>query len=161
MWKVARAPRSKPERPDTGPELTARALRLLARREHTRLELCRKLAPHVEDPVGLHCVLDDLAQRGWLSDERFVEQFMHARRSRFGLARIRRALLDRGVAEDVVARAVEALKHGEFDAARAIWARKFKAPPTTVAERARQIRFLQGRGFTTDLALRIVRGESD
>ncbi len=160
MWKVGRARRSKPE-PDTGPELTARALRLLARREHTRLELCRKLAPHVEGPVELESALDDLAQRGWLSDERFVEQFVDARRGRFGPAHIRRALLERGVAEDLIAGTLATLKEGELAAARAIWVRKFKAPPKTIAERARQVRFLQARGFTTELAVRIVRGDAE
>ena len=163
MWKVGRARthRSKPERPDTGPELTARALRLLARREHTRLELGRKLAPHVEGPVELESALDDLAQRGWLSEERFVEQFVHARRGRFGPAHIRRALLQRGVAENLIAGTLATLKEGELAAARAIWVRKFKAPPKTIAERARQVRFLQARGFTTELAMRIVRGDAD
>jgi regulatory protein len=152
--------RSKPDRSQAGPHLTARAVRLLARREHTRLELARKLAPHVENPHELEAVLDDLARRGWLSDERFVEQFVHARRGRFGPARIRRALLERGVAEDVITGALESLKGEEFAAARAIWTRKFKTAPTTATERARQIRFLQARGFGTALAMRIVGGAS-
>ena len=103
-------------------------------------------------------MLDDLTQRGWLSDERFVEQFVHARRGRLGPARIRRALLERGVAEELIAGALRGLKAGELEAARAVWARKFKAPATTHSERARQVRFLQSRGFTTELAMRIVRG---
>ena len=142
-------------------DLTARALRLLARREHTRVELCRKLAPHVDDPARLEAVLDDLARRGWLSDERFVEQFVHARRGRYGVVRIRRALLERGVADEVIAGALRDLKAGELDAARAVWVRKFKAPPKTSADRARQVRFLQSRGFEIEFAMRVTRGEPD
>jgi regulatory protein len=104
-------------------------------------------------------VLDDLAHRGWLSDERFVEQFVHARRGRYGPAHIRRALLERGVAEEAIAGTLRQLKAGELDSARAVWARKFKAPPKTAEERARQVRFLQGRGFATELAMRVVRGD--
>jgi regulatory protein len=156
---VERPRRSKPDRSRAGPDLAARALRLLARREHTRLELERKLAPHVENPRELEAVLDDLAHRGWLSDQRFVEQFVHGRRSRFGPAHIRRALLERGVAEDVIAGALESLRGDELAAAQAIWARKFKTAPTTAAERARQVRFLQARGFAAALAIRIVRGD--
>jgi regulatory protein len=136
-------------------------VRLLARREHTRVELCRKLAPHVDDPARLEAVLDDLARRGWLSDERFVEQFVHARRGRYGPARIRRALLERGVPDEVVAGALRDLKAGELDAARAVWARKFKARPKNSEERARQVRFLQSRGFAIGLAMRIIRGEPE
>jgi regulatory protein len=157
---VERPLRSKPDGPKVEPDLAARALRLLARREHTRLELCRKLAPHVEDPLRLEAVLDDLTSRGWLSDERFVEAFVHARRGRFGPARIRRALLERGVAEELIAGALPGLRAGELEAARAVWARKFKTPATTSSERARQVRFLQSRGFATELAMRIVRGSS-
>jgi regulatory protein len=142
-------------------DLTARALRLLARREHTRVEICRKLAPRVDDPARLEAVLDDLARRGWLSDERFVEAFVHARRGRDGPARIRRALLERGVAPEVIAAALRDLKAGELDSARAVWARKFKVPPKTSEERARQVRFLQSRGFTIALAMRIVRGDPE
>ena len=59
--------------------LRARALRLLARREHSRAELRRKLAPHVEEGVDLEALLDDFTQRGWLSEERFVEQTVRAK----------------------------------------------------------------------------------
>jgi regulatory protein len=153
--------RSSPDRADAVADLRARALRLLARREHTRVELCRKLAPHVDDPGRLEAVLDDLARRGWLSDERFVEQFVHARRRRYGPSRIRHALLERGVAEEVIAGALRDLKAGELDAARAVWGRKFKAPPKSSEERARQVRFLQARGFAIDLAMRVIRGEPE
>lgn len=153
--------RSGSERADAVADLRARALRLLARREHTRAELCRKLAPDVDDPARLEAVLDDLARRGWLSDERFVEQFVHARRGRYGAARIRRALLERGIAEEVIAGALRDLKAGELDAARAVWARKFEAPPKSCADRARQVRFLQSRGFAIGLAMRVIRGEPD
>jgi regulatory protein len=159
--KVERPRRSKPESAKPKSDPTARALRLLARREHTRAELARKLAHDVEDPLALEALLDDLAARGWLSDSRFAEQFAHARRGRFGIAALRRALLDRGVPEDIVGRALEPLKEGQLEAARAIWARKFKTVPGTAAERARQVRFLQARGFATELALRVVRGGTE
>jgi regulatory protein len=157
---VAAPRRSRRDGAGVAADLKGRALRLLARREHTRLELRRKLAAHAEDPLELDAVLDDLARRGWLSDERFVEQFVHARHGRFGPAHIRRALLERGVAEELISTALGHLKAGELEAARVVWARKFKAAPTNAAERARQIRFLEARGFATALAVRIVRGGS-
>jgi regulatory protein len=133
-------------------------LRLLARRDHTRVELERKLAPYAEDPAGLQSVLDDFTVRGWLSESRAVEQLVHAKRSRFGTARIRQALMARGVASEVMAPALESLKETEVDAARAVWTRKFKTAPGTAADRARQVRFLQSRGFSLNIAMRVVRG---
>jgi regulatory protein len=138
------------------PSLGARALRLLARRDHTRRELAAKLAPHVEDDAALDALLDDFTARGWLSEARVAEQVLHSKRGRLGPARIRQALLQRGVSESLVDTTVANLKGTELDAARAVWSRKFRTPGATPAERARQLRFLQSRGFSLDVALRVV-----
>ena len=137
--------------------LRARALRLLARREHSRLELEYKLAPHAPDPEELGRLLDDLARRGWLSERRLVEQVIHARRGKFGSRRIRQELLDKGVAEELVAEALPLLKASEVEAAREVWRRKFGAPPRSRNERARQVRFMQGRGFALETILKVIK----
>ena len=139
--------------------LRKRALELLARREHTRRELARKLAAHAEDPAAIDSVLDELEARGWLSESRVAEQLIHARRARFGARKIERDLRDRGVSEEAVAAALPALREGELDAARAVWRRKFSGrQPRNPAERARQARFLQGRGFYLDVIMKIFKG---
>ncbi len=138
--------------------LRARALRHLARREYTRHELTIKLAPHAESPEEIAQVLDDFTQRGWLSEQRAAEQMVHARRSRYGMARIRRDLEAKGVDAEVVSTTVAALKDGELDAARAVWRRRFKALPADAAERAKQGRFLLGRGFSTEVITKLLRG---
>jgi regulatory protein len=145
------------------PSLGARALRLLARRDHTRPELAAKLAPHVEDATVLEALLDEFTARGWLSETRVAEQVLHSKRGRLGPARIRHALRQRGVSEGVVDAAVATLKGTELEAARTVWSRKFRQPGATRAERARQVRFLQSRGFSLEVALRVVnrRGEDD
>lgn len=141
-----------------GPELRARALRLLARREHSRQELARKLAAHAQDPAELETVLDALEAQGWLSERRVVEQVVHARRRRFGARRIARELSEKGIGEEAVAAALKTLKEDEAESARAVWRRKFAQPPRTAAERARQVRFLQGRGFSFDTIMKVVKG---
>ena len=70
------------------PSLRARALSYLARREYSRDELHRKLTPYAEDADELEALLNDLKARGWLSEQRFVEQTVHARRGKFGSLRI-------------------------------------------------------------------------
>ena len=99
-----------PEKPSAS--LRSRALKLLARREHSRVELQRKLAPHAEDPAALESLLDELMAHGWLAEGRVAEQLIHARRPRFGSGRIRQELLARGVAEEVVV-SKEAIQHTE------------------------------------------------
>ena len=148
--------RPKSKKPEGQATPAAIALRLVARRDYTRRELATKLAPHVQDAAELEALLDDLATRGWLSEPRVVEQLVHAKQGRLGGARIRHALLKRGVGEELVAAAVAQLRDSELDRARAVCARKFPVPPADATERARRIRFLQGRGFSAEVAMRVV-----
>jgi regulatory protein len=135
----------KPERPDTPTELKVRALRYLARREHSRSELARKLAPHAESPRALELMLDELASRKQLSDERYAETRAHWLARKYGAAKIRQDLKAHGVA-DVIAERVS--NQGEDERARVILARKYPTPPATRQEKARRARFLQSRGFS-------------
>lgn len=149
------------KRSGQAPSLGARALRLLARREHTRLELERKLAPYAEGPEALAALLDDLARRGWLSERRLVEQIVHTRRGKFGSLRIRRELLEKGVAEEVIAEALPQIVAGDLESARAVWKKKFGRAPRSVAERARQVRFMQGRGYALDTIMCMIKQGGD
>jgi regulatory protein len=81
---------------------------------------------------------------------------LHTKRERFGPARIRQALLQRGVPESLIAPALQSLRTSELEAARAVWARKFRVKASTAAEQGRQVRFLQSRGFSLGVALRVV-----
>jgi regulatory protein len=142
------------------PSLRERALKLLARREHSRAELARKLAIHAGEPAEVERVLDDFERRGWLSEHRVVEQLVHARRSRYGARRIEHDLRGKGVSEEAVLAALAGLKAGELEAAREVWRRKFGGkPPRAPADRARQVRFLQGRGFGLEVIFKVMKGE--
>ena len=130
--------------PDSPVELRARALRLLARREHSRAELGRKLAPRAESPEALHTLLDSLEQKKQLSNERFAAERARVLARKFGAARIRQDLKSKGVDPELVARVSG---DSDLEQARAILARKYRLPATTRDERARRMRFLQQRGF--------------
>ena len=150
------------DRKSREPTLRERALRYLARREHSRAELARKLAPHTEDSSEIESLLDDLEGRNWLSERRVVEQVLHARRRRFGARRIEQELLQKGVSDDAVAAARSQLKEGELEAARTVWARKFGGrAPGRPADRARQVRFLQGRGFDLEVIMKVIKGAGE
>ena len=140
--------------------LRERALRLLARREHARAELARKLAPHAESAEALEILLDDLCTRRLLSDERYVEMRMNARSARLGNARLAHELRMQGVADELVDAALAA-GEDELTRARQVWQRKFgdqcSVPDT--AERARQTRFLMSRGFSGETIRRVLRGD--
>ena len=148
--------------------MRARALQYLARREYSRAELRGKLLPHVQmgedpgqsfdssGPVDLDALLDDLTARGWLSDARATTQLLHAKRNRFGTQRIVHDLHQKGISEELVRAALPALKESELDAARGVWQRKFGVLPQDAREKARQMRFLQSRGFGFDVIIQVL-----
>ncbi len=176
--------------------LKARALQYLAQREHSRVELRRKLLTHaraeidagqrpaheapgragaaparaVADSVApseakphaataperVEAVLDWLEAHAYLSQERFVESRVHARAARFGNLRIRHELRQHALA--LPADTAQALQTSEPERARAVRERKFGPLPVDAAARARQARFLMGRGFSPDAIRQALRG---
>jgi regulatory protein len=128
--------------------LKARALRYLSQREHSRLELGRKLSKYAEDGEDVEALLDFLEKNNWLSQERFSESLIHRRSARFGNSRILAELQTHGVSGE----ALDVIKSGlaEDETARAcdVWRRKFGKVAGDPAERAKQTRFLLQRGFS-------------
>ena len=125
--------------------LKARAVDLLSRREYTRRELERRLAPFADSPEQLAALLDELAERNWQSDSRFARQFTDNRGQKYGSLRLRQEMRQRGVSSEDIAEALE--DRNELALARAQWQKKFGSIATTPQEKAKQIRFLAARGF--------------
>ena len=142
--------------------LRGRALGLLARREHTRAELLRKLSPHAESEAEIEVLLDQLTARGWLSEQRFAESRANALSHKFGSRKIKYDLESRGVSAEVVERAVEQALAQELENCRTAWQKKFGVLPEDAAGRGRQMRFLAGRGFSAEAVRQVLKsGELD
>lgn len=142
------------------PDLRVRALQLLTRREYCRAALRSKLAAHAESEAELTAVLDTLQAERLLSDQRYAAARVMARGGRYGDARLRQELRQQGVADAEIAAALpEAGDEGER--CRQVWQRKFAALPTTPEERAKQLRFLQYRGFSGAAIRRVLRGDDE
>ncbi len=139
------------------PSLRSRALRMLARREHSRAELQRKLAAIAVEGDDVAALLDDLTQRGWLSDARFAELTIRARARRFGPLKVAQQLRSRGVDEATIAAGFRSAAAEGVSNLEAVWKSRFHAPPADERERTRHVRFLQGRGFPLDEILRFLR----
>ena len=130
-------------------------MRLLARREHSRHELAHKLEYAGADREELARVLDELEANNWLSDRRFAESYVADHRRREGAVKLAHALRQRGIADEVISEVLAALNTSHSDdsevaRARTIWCKKFALPPSSQQERAKQMRFLQGRGFSIE-----------
>jgi regulatory protein len=143
---------------DTPEQLKARALRHLVRREHSRAELARKLVAHAASREDLEALLDSLVAKKQLSDERYAEERARALSRKYGAAKIRHDLRAKGISDGIVDAVSSA---GELERARAILERKYRVPATTREERAKRARFLQGRGFSSDVVLRLVLDRED
>ena len=138
-------------------ELRQEAIRLLARREHTRAELARKLAGlgTAEDIDG---VLAEMEASQLQSDSRAAESWLRGNAARLGSSRLRHSLKSRGLAPELIEAQIEqADLPDEMDRARAVWSRKFSAAPSNAKEWARQARFLQSRGFAGDVVHRLLK----
>ncbi len=151
--------RTERERPTRS--LKGRALGYLSRREYSRSELARKLAPYVEEGDDPEALLDALEREGWLSDARFTESLVHRRASRLGTARILGELKRHAVDSELVESVSEQLRETEFGRAQAVWRKKFGSLPGTPAERAKQARFLAARGFTSATIVKLLKGGED
>ncbi|MGY8904693.1 MAG: recombination regulator RecX [Burkholderiales bacterium] len=144
------------------PSLKGRALRCLARREHSRAELERKLARFEETPGQLAGVLGELEAKGFISAQRVADSVVHRRASQLGGQRLRQELQAKGLPPDLVAQTLGTLQQSEPERASALWQRKFGRVASTPVEQARQLRFLLTRGFSVDLVRRLVlRGAID
>ncbi|MCP5266427.1 MAG: recombination regulator RecX [Burkholderiaceae bacterium] len=144
-------------RPGAAKSLRGRALAYLARREHSRAELTRKLAPHAESPDELARVLDRLVSEDLLSDRRFVESLVRRRASRFGLRRVAHELKGHELSDGLLSEAFDALSHSEFDRALDVWQQRFGHAPVDAREQGRQMRFLAARGFGGEVVARVIR----
>ena len=132
-----------------------RAAALLARREHSRHELRQKLARHGAGAEEVETALAQLAAGGLQSDARFTEHFVRAKVNKGqGPLKIRHALQGRGVGPDLITEYLDAARIDWLAEARRVRTGKFgAAPPLGHANKARQARFLQGRGFAGDVIM--------
>jgi regulatory protein len=110
-----------------------------------------------ETAAAIETLLDDLAARGLLSEERYVASVLHRRAPRLGAARIRQELRAQGVPDAVMRDSLQGLAESEETRARAVWQRRFGTPPGDAREHARQGRFLMARGFSAEIVQRILR----
>jgi regulatory protein len=144
--------------------LKGRALRYLSMREHSRLELARKLARHAQEGDDIESLLDTLEAAKFLSQARFSEALVHRRAARFGNSRILSELQSHGIDASALTGIKAGLGQDEVARACEVWRKKFDHAPADAAERGKQMRFLQQRGFShtaIQAAMRAARETTD
>jgi regulatory protein len=109
----------------------------------------------------LQQALDELQQRGLLSDRRTAEALLHAKAPRYGQRRLQMLLQAKSLAPELVDETLQRARETEQARAFEVWRRRFHAPPADAQERARQIRFLLARGFEASVVQRVLKQAAD
>jgi len=136
--------------------LRQRALEYLGKREYSTAELGQKLKAYADDFDDIPALLKDFQTRGWLSDARFTEQLVRARKVKFGSAKVAHELREKGVSDELIEHAVSEVIANELENATEVWHKKFKQPAANRDEWAKQARFLQSRGFGFDTIKKVL-----
>ena len=136
-----------------------KAMDLLARREHSEQELRQKLKTREYDADAIDEVLQALQEDRLQSDERFTESYVNHRfNAGVGPLKIRYELRQKGVSDGLVDVFLEPLSDQWDELMTRQRIRKFGAPiPDDYAERMKQARFLQNRGFSPESVMRLFR----
>lgn len=136
---------------------------LLARREHGRVELTRKLRKRGAPDELIEAALQRLAEEGLLSEARYLESFIAYRaRAGYGPQRIREELGQRGLVRSDIEQALRDSGIDWFEQLRETWQRKFAGQlPADARERAQQGRFLACRGHSMEMIGRLLSGRGD
>ena len=130
-------------------QINQKALRYLSYREHSRLELEQKLQDF--DPDLVDAVLDDLAARDYQSDKRFAESYTRYRIHKgYGERYIRQVLKQRGVQNDIITHVLADYQHTWFELVVEVQQKRFQTLPNNPKAYAKQMRFLQYRGFSSE-----------
>ncbi len=141
------------------PSLKARALKFLANREHSARELASKLKPYAEENDDIEALIQWLQDKGFLSEERFAETYARRRAARYGSRKILYELQNHHLEDAVIQDITTTLAETELQRAYSLWERKFGKPPETLPEKAKQIRFLQQRGFPGNIIQQVIKGD--
>ena len=134
---------------------------MLSRRDASRAEFVAKLIAAGYEKSEVEGAADWCASLGFLNETRYAEGAARRLSAKYGVSRVTHTLRSKGVTEAAIAGVTPDLKENELAQARAIWTRKFREPPADAAARAKQIRYLQTRGFSFDIIKQVIRGDEE
>jgi regulatory protein len=145
----------------TKKEIRQSALNSLSRREHSELELSQKLTKKGYNQPEIKLIIEALTKEKLLSNQRFTENYIHYRQQKgYGPVRIKLELSARGIDEYMIEEHLKIADNAWLTAVRKVWHKRFKSViPADARSRAKQMRFLQYRGFTQDQIETIFRSE--
>ena len=137
--------------------LKAKAMSFLARREYAYKELFIKLCKYTEDKDEISTTLDQLKECGYLSEERYIQSYINSKKSRSGVAKIKYSLQLKMGNNDLIEKVLKENPIDEYESAKILWERKFGWVAVDKNQLAKQIRFLQNKGFSFEVISRVIK----
>ena len=128
--------------------LKAKAIYFLSKRDHAYLELFNKLKKYSSDEVYINNVLHELVAKGYLSEERFIENYLSSKIKKYGVLRIRQVLNKKTGNLELVNKILQTSVIDEVVIAKKIFRKKFDKVSVDVLQKAKQVRFLTNKGFS-------------
>ena len=139
-------------------EIEQAAMQYLARREHSRVELRRKLLTKFADGEAVEAALENLARNKYLSDVRYAASLIRHRANQgYGLNYIRQELKRQGVDNEDMSAALEEADLDWLQVAQDLYGRKFKKPVSDFKEKAKRMRYLYAHGFDQDIIAQLIK----
>ncbi len=146
------------------PSLRGQAVKLLARREHSRRELAKKLST-LGTLEEINAVLDQLEQAGLQSDARVAAAYVRGNAARYGVVKLKHALRNLGIESELIeASLAQEGIDDELQRARELWQRKFcgkSGDPVDKRDLARQARYMQSHGFSSEIIRKLIAAPDD
>ena len=136
--------------------IKAKAIYFLARREYSYLELLQKLSRYSEDTNAIRQVLNQLKEQKILSDERYIQSYLHSKSGKYSIAKLKYELYNKVDDSNLVDELIAEAKIDQYDIVLNIWQKKFGAIAKTPKDKEKQIRFLLSRGFSYDVIRTVV-----
>jgi regulatory protein len=139
--------------------LIGRAIKYLSNREYSQFELRKKLLPYAQSDTEVDEVIAKLLDKGYLSNQRFIESYIASKSSKFGIRKLTQVLQQHQLSPESLKAELGKLKSSEFQRCFEVWEKKFGSLTKEPNELAKQIRFLASRGFSQEIIMGIVRGK--
>ena len=133
------------------------AVDLLARREHSRVELENKLLKKGFDESMVALAMDKLIENDLQSDDRYLEDFVRSRLLKgHGPVKIIQELGQRGIPEGKISAYLQTQEIDWLEQAKSTYLKKYRGNSAIdMQEKAKRVRFMQSRGFPGDIIFRL------
>lgn len=129
-------------------DLKSKVLYYLAKRDYSYKEILQKLQKYSQNIEEITNLLDECVQKGWLCEERYINNYIQSKSKKYSLLKIKNDLQQKTNNTQLIEEMLAKSQIDEYQIALSIWQKKFGVIPVDAKDVAKQARFLHSRGFS-------------